>query len=109
MEQRFQVRLKELLSDAEVPPGLLRGVLPRLEAFRQKSSDSFGLSFSSHKLDHRERSLRADTPARKRAAPSLSSAPRSSQLLPLIAHGRSGCVAKHSRTFRREISSSSSS
>jgi SRSO17 transposase len=35
MERRFRVRLDELLSDAEVPPGLLRGALPRLEAFWQ--------------------------------------------------------------------------
>jgi SRSO17 transposase len=35
MERRFRVRLDELLSDAEVPPGLLRGVLPRLETFLQ--------------------------------------------------------------------------
>jgi len=33
MERRFRIRLAELLDDAEVPPGLLRGVLPRLEAF----------------------------------------------------------------------------
>jgi SRSO17 transposase len=33
MERRFRVRLDELLSDAEVPAGLLRGVFPRLEAF----------------------------------------------------------------------------
>jgi SRSO17 transposase len=33
MERRFCVRLDELLTDAEVPPGLLRGALPRLEAF----------------------------------------------------------------------------
>jgi SRSO17 transposase len=33
MERRFRVRLAELLDDAAVPPGLLRGVLPRLEAF----------------------------------------------------------------------------
>jgi SRSO17 transposase len=35
MERRFRVRLNELLDDAEVRPGLLRGVLPRLEAFLQ--------------------------------------------------------------------------
>jgi SRSO17 transposase len=35
MERRYRVRLGELLGDAEVPPGLLRGVLPRLEAFLQ--------------------------------------------------------------------------
>jgi SRSO17 transposase len=33
MERRFRIRLDELLDDAEVPPGLLRGVRPRLEAF----------------------------------------------------------------------------
>ena len=33
MERRFRVRLDELLQDAEVPPGLMRGVFPRLEAF----------------------------------------------------------------------------
>jgi len=33
MERRFRIRLQELVDDAEVPPGLLRGVFPRLEAF----------------------------------------------------------------------------
>src|SRR5579884_4222210 len=33
MEQRFRVRLLELRHDAEVAPGLLRGLLPRPEAF----------------------------------------------------------------------------
>jgi SRSO17 transposase len=33
MERRFQARLGELLDDAEIRPGLLRGLLPRLEAF----------------------------------------------------------------------------
>src|SRR4051794_10049609 len=33
MERRFRVRLEELLQDAEVPPGLLHGVLPRLGTF----------------------------------------------------------------------------
>src|SRR5215467_614926 len=35
MERRFQARLDELLDDAEVRPGLLRGLLPRLESFLQ--------------------------------------------------------------------------
>ena len=35
MERRFQIRLDELLSDAEVRPGLLKGVMPRLESFLQ--------------------------------------------------------------------------
>jgi SRSO17 transposase len=33
MERRYQARLDELLDDAEVPPGVLRGVLPRLQSF----------------------------------------------------------------------------
>jgi SRSO17 transposase len=33
MERRYHTRLQELLDDAVVPPGLLRGALPRLEAF----------------------------------------------------------------------------
>ncbi len=39
MEPRFRLRLDELLDDAQVPPGLLRGVLPRLEAFLQPFGD----------------------------------------------------------------------
>jgi SRSO17 transposase len=35
MERRFRVRLDELLNDAQVRPGLLNGVLPRLETFLQ--------------------------------------------------------------------------
>jgi SRSO17 transposase len=35
MERRFQVRLDELLADAEVPDCLLRRMLPRLETFLQ--------------------------------------------------------------------------
>src|ERR1700687_5469326 len=33
MERRFRVRCDELLKDAEVHPGLLRGLMPRLEGF----------------------------------------------------------------------------
>jgi SRSO17 transposase len=33
MERRYQARLDELLDDAEVRPGLLRGLLPRLQEF----------------------------------------------------------------------------
>ena len=33
MEPRFRVRLDELLNDAELPPGLLRGLLPPPERF----------------------------------------------------------------------------
>ena len=44
MERRFRVRLDELLDDAEVPPGLLRGVLPRLEAFLQPFVDVLAIA-----------------------------------------------------------------
>jgi SRSO17 transposase len=40
MERRFRVRLDELLDDAEIPPGLLRGVLPRLASFLQPFVES---------------------------------------------------------------------
>src|SRR5262245_23891719 len=33
VERRFQARLEELLDDADVRPGSLRGLLPRLETF----------------------------------------------------------------------------
>lgn len=39
MERRFRTRLEELLVDAEVRPGLLRGLLPRLEAFLRPFAD----------------------------------------------------------------------
>lgn len=42
MERRFRIRLDELLDDAHVPPSVLRGVLPRLEAFLQPFLNSLG-------------------------------------------------------------------
>jgi SRSO17 transposase len=39
MERRFRVRLGELLADAEVRPGLLRGLAPRLESFLRPFAD----------------------------------------------------------------------
>src|SRR5438309_8991244 len=33
MDQRFRVRLEQARLDAEIPPGLLRGLMPRLESF----------------------------------------------------------------------------
>src|SRR4051812_40211567 len=33
MERRFRIRLDELLRDAEVGKGLLRGIMPRLQSF----------------------------------------------------------------------------
>src|SRR5215218_5000146 len=51
MERRFQARLDELRHDARVPPGLLRGLAPRLDTFlrpfvaaltRQEQRDNAG-------------------------------------------------------------------
>jgi SRSO17 transposase len=42
MERRFRIRLDELLDDAEVHPGLLRGLAPRLEGFLRPFIESLG-------------------------------------------------------------------
>jgi SRSO17 transposase len=42
MERRFRARLDELLDDAEVHPGLLRGLAPRLEGFLRPFVESLG-------------------------------------------------------------------
>ena len=42
MERRFRVRLGELLDDARVHPGLLRGMATRLEEFVRPFAESFG-------------------------------------------------------------------
>jgi SRSO17 transposase len=42
MDRRFRVRLDELLNDAEVHPGLLRGLVPRLEGFVRPFAASLG-------------------------------------------------------------------
>jgi SRSO17 transposase len=42
MERRFRARLDELLDDAEVRPGLLRGTATRLEAFLRPFAESLG-------------------------------------------------------------------
>ena len=42
MERRFRARLDELLDDAEVPPGLLRGLAPRLAGFLRPFVESLG-------------------------------------------------------------------
>ena len=40
MERRFRVRLSELLNDAQVRPGLLRGVLPRMDSFLEPFAEA---------------------------------------------------------------------
>jgi len=52
MERRFRVRLEELLSDAEVPPGLLRGVLPRLQTFLEPFVASLARAEQRHNAQH---------------------------------------------------------
>jgi hypothetical protein len=42
MERSFRVRLDELLSDAEVRPGLVRGVAARLEGFVRPFVEALG-------------------------------------------------------------------
>jgi SRSO17 transposase len=42
MERRFRVRLGELLDDAKVPPGLLRGAATRLAGFVRPFAESLG-------------------------------------------------------------------
>ena len=42
MERRFRVRLGELLDDAEVHPGLLRGGAARLDEFVRPFAESLG-------------------------------------------------------------------
>ena len=52
MERRFRVRLEELLDDAEVPPGLLRGVLPRLQTFLEPFVASLARAAQRHNAQH---------------------------------------------------------
>jgi SRSO17 transposase len=60
MERRFRVRLDELLEDAEVPPGLLRGVLPRLETFLEPFVASLSRAEQRHNAQHYVQGLLSD-------------------------------------------------
>jgi SRSO17 transposase len=64
MERRFRLRLDELLDDAEVPPGLLRGVLPRLEAFLQPFLDSLRSAPQQTNARHYVQGLLSDLPSK---------------------------------------------
>src|SRR4051812_39898342 len=64
MEQRYRVRLEELLDDAEVPPGLLRGVLPRLEAFLQPFVQTLSSAEQRTNTRHYLQGLLSDLPAK---------------------------------------------
>src|SRR5438105_1326981 len=60
MERRFRVRLDELREDAEVPPGLLRGVLPRLESFLEPFVASLSRAEQRHNAQHYVQGLLSD-------------------------------------------------
>jgi SRSO17 transposase len=60
MERRFRVRLDELLAEAEVPPGLLRGVLPRLETFLEPFVASLSRAEQRHNAQHYVQGLLSD-------------------------------------------------
>jgi SRSO17 transposase len=60
MERRFRVRLDELLEDAEVPPGLLRGVLPRLETFLEPFVASLSRAEQRRNAHHYVQGLLSD-------------------------------------------------
>jgi SRSO17 transposase len=64
MEPRFRVRLDEMRADAHVPPGLLRGVLPRLEAFLQPFADSLRYSAQRTNVQHYVQGLLSDLPSK---------------------------------------------
>src|SRR3954449_6253342 len=60
MERRFRLRLDELLEDAEVQPGLLRGVLPRLETFLEPFIASLSRQEQRHNAQHYVQGLLSD-------------------------------------------------
>src|SRR5262245_51698138 len=64
MERRFRLRLDELLDDAEIPPGLLRGVRPRREAFLQPFLDSLRSAQQRTNARHYVQGLLADLPSK---------------------------------------------
>jgi SRSO17 transposase len=64
MERRFRVRLAELLDDAEVPPGLLRGALPRLEAFLEPFTATLHIPEQQTNAQHYVQGLVSDLPSK---------------------------------------------
>ena len=57
MERRFRVRLDQLRDDAEVHPGLLRGVVPRLEGFVRPFVAALGSDAQRQNATHYIRGL----------------------------------------------------
>jgi SRSO17 transposase len=60
MERRYQARLDELLDDAQVRPGLLRGLLPRLETFLKPFVESLCCSEQRTNAHHYVSGLLSD-------------------------------------------------
>jgi len=60
MERRFRVRLAELLDDAVVPPDLVRGALPRLEAFLRPFVAALRSAAQRTNADHYVQGLLSD-------------------------------------------------
>jgi SRSO17 transposase len=64
MERRFRVRLDELREDAEVPPGLLHGLTPRLERFLQPFVASLQRDEQRRNARHYVQGLLSDLPGK---------------------------------------------
>ena len=64
MERRYRVRLEALIADAEVPPGLLRGALPRLEGFLQPFVAALGSAEQRTHARHYVQGLLSDLPGK---------------------------------------------
>src|SRR5437762_14186557 len=64
MERRYRVRLDELIEDAEVPPGLLRGVMPRLETFLQPFVQALRSAEQRTNTRHYLQGLLSDLPSK---------------------------------------------
>lgn len=60
MERRYQARLDELLDDAEVRPGLLRGLLPRLQTFLEPFARSLASPEARTNAQHYVQGLLSD-------------------------------------------------
>src|SRR5689334_17901201 len=64
VERRYRIRLDELLEDAEVPPGLLRGVMPRLETFLRPFVEALGSPEQRTNARHYVQGLLSDLPSK---------------------------------------------
>jgi SRSO17 transposase len=64
MERRFHIRLDELLADAEVPPRLLQGALPRLETFLKPYVEELCSAEQRTNAQHYVQGLLSDLPSK---------------------------------------------